>query len=69
MAAWPKSEQRLTVTPAGLAESDFRKQVEATTPLGRIGKVDDIAPAVVFLASDDAKWITGEALYISGGNR
>jgi len=54
---------------AGITESDFRKQVEATTPLGRIGQVDDIAPAVAFLASDDAKWITGETLYISGGNR
>lgn len=53
----------------GITESDFRKQVEATTPLGRIGQVDDIAPAVAFLASDEAKWITGETLFISGGNR
>lgn len=56
-------------TTSGITESDFRKQVEAQTPLGRIGKVDDIAPAVTFLASDDAKWITGETLFISGGNR
>jgi 3-oxoacyl-[acyl-carrier protein] reductase len=53
----------------GITESEMRKQVEAQTPLGRIGQVDDIAPAVAFLASDDAKWITGETLYISGGNR
>jgi len=53
----------------GITESEWRKQVEAQTPLGRIGKPDDIAPAVAFLASDDAKWITGETLYISGGNR
>jgi 3-oxoacyl-[acyl-carrier protein] reductase len=57
------------VHAAGISESDFRKQIEATTPLGRIGQPNDIAPAVVFLASDDAKWITGETLYISGGNR
>lgn len=50
-------------------ESEFRKQIEATTPLGRIGKPGDIAPAVVMLASDEASWITGELLYISGGNR
>jgi 3-oxoacyl-[acyl-carrier protein] reductase len=56
-------------TTSGITESDFRKQVEAQTPLGRIGKVDDIAPAVTFLASDDAKWITGETLFISGGNK
>src|SRR5690349_16408484 len=53
----------------GFAESDFRKQVEAGTPLGRIGQPHDISPAVIFFASDDAKWITGETLYISGGNR
>jgi 3-oxoacyl-[acyl-carrier protein] reductase len=50
-------------------ESGFRKQVEATTPLGRIGQPTDIAPVVSFLASDEAKWVTGEALYVSGGNR
>jgi 3-oxoacyl-[acyl-carrier protein] reductase len=57
------------VHAAGIAESDFRKQVEAQTPLGRIGQPQDIAPAVAFLASPDASWITGETLYISGGNR
>jgi 3-oxoacyl-[acyl-carrier protein] reductase len=51
----------------GITESDFRKQIESQTPLGRIGQTGDIAPAVVFLASDDAAWITGETLYISGG--
>jgi 3-oxoacyl-[acyl-carrier protein] reductase len=54
---------------AGIIESDFRKQVEATTPLGRIGQPQDIAPAVAFLASSDSSWITGETLYISGGFR
>ncbi len=50
-------------------QSDFRKSVEATTPLGRIGAPKDIAPAVAFLASDGASWITGETLFISGGQR
>jgi 3-oxoacyl-[acyl-carrier protein] reductase len=54
---------------AGITESDFRKQTEAQTPLGRIGQPNDIAPAVVFLASDDSSWITGETLYITGGLR
>jgi 3-oxoacyl-[acyl-carrier protein] reductase len=53
----------------GIAESDFRKQVEAQTPLGRIGQPIDIAPAAAFLASDDSSWITGESFFISGGNR
>ena len=47
----------------GIIESDFRKQIEAQTPLGRIGKPEDIAPAVVFLASEDAWWITENTLY------
>src|SRR3954451_22871293 len=51
------------------AGNEFRKVVEAHTPLGRIGQVDDIAPAVAFSASDDAKWVTGETLYIAGGYR
>ncbi len=54
---------------ADITDSDFRKVVEAQTPLGRIGQPEDIAPAVAFLASDDARWITGETLYISGGYR
>ncbi len=54
---------------ASIIGSDFQKNVEAATPLGRIGKPQDIAPAVVFLASSDASWITGETLFISGGNR
>lgn len=53
----------------GITESEWRKDVEKQTPLGRIGQVQDIAPAVVFLASDDAAWITGESLVISGGLR
>ncbi|GMV80541.1 MAG: short-chain dehydrogenase [Planctomycetota bacterium] len=57
------------VHAAGISESEFRKQIEAQTPLGRIGQPVDIAPAAVFLSSSDAQWITGETLYISGGNR
>jgi len=57
------------VQAAGFVESDFRKQVEAQTPLGRIGQPQDIAPAAVFLASADAAWITRETLVIAGGLR
>ncbi len=53
----------------GIPESDMRKQVESQTPLGRIGQPHDIAPAVVFLASEDSKYITGETLHITGGFR
>jgi 3-oxoacyl-[acyl-carrier protein] reductase len=54
---------------AGIIESDFHKQVEAQTPLGRIGQPKDIAAAAVFFASTDADWINGEVLVIAGGFR
>src|SRR5690349_14292954 len=54
---------------AGIAASDFRKTVEAQTPLGRIGQPDDIARVAVFYASDDAGWITGQTLVLAGGQR
>ena len=54
---------------AGITESDMRKQVEAQTPLGRIGQPRDIAGAAVFLASADSSWITGESFVIAGGTR
>lgn len=53
----------------GIAKSEFRKQVEQQTPLGRIGQPQDIAHAAVFLASNDSEWITGETLLIAGGYR
>ncbi|VTR96460.1 oxidoreductase : Oxidoreductase OS=Calothrix sp. 336/3 GN=IJ00_10970 PE=3 SV=1: adh_short [Gemmata massiliana] len=53
----------------GIPDSDWRKQIEAQTPLGRIGQPQDVAPIVAFLASNDAAWITGETFFISGGNR
>ena len=52
---------------AGIVGSDFEKQMLQQTPLGRIGQPDDIAPVAVFLASDDARWVTGEILAVSGG--
>jgi 3-oxoacyl-[acyl-carrier protein] reductase len=57
------------VHAAGIAESDFRKQVEAQTPLGRIGQPQDIATVATFLASADSGWITGETFLVAGGYR
>ena len=53
----------------GISSGDLRKQVEAQTPLGRIGQPGDIGPAAVFLASADSGWITGETIHITGGYR
>ena len=57
------------VITGGFHESEFRTMLESQTPLGRVGQTDDIAPAAVFFASDDSKWITGETLIIAGGLR
>jgi 3-oxoacyl-[acyl-carrier protein] reductase len=57
------------VVSAGLHEGDMRKWIESTTPLGRIGKVEEIAAAVAFFASDDASYVTGETLHVTGGLR
>lgn len=57
-----------TVT-SGFTSGEFHDQYVANAPLGRIGRPQDIATAVTFLASDDASWITGETLLVSGGHR
>jgi 3-oxoacyl-[acyl-carrier protein] reductase len=57
------------VEAAGIAGSDFERGAIAATPLGRAGRPEDIAPPVSFLASEEARWITGETLFVSGGRR
>jgi len=57
------------VVAAGFAEGDFRKWVESITPLGRVGKVEEIGSVVAFLASDGASYVTGETLHVTGGPR
>ena len=54
---------------AGFIGSDFEADAVTKTPLGRIGQPNDIASIAVFLASNDADWLTGEKLTASGGLR
>ncbi|MEH2123764.1 SDR family NAD(P)-dependent oxidoreductase [Nostoc sp.] len=54
---------------AGYIGSDFENAFIAQTPLGRAGRPGDIASIAVFLASDDAGWLTGEQLLATGGQR
>ena len=46
---------------------ESRKAIVAATPRGRIGQPEDIADAVAFLASDDARWVTGHVIRAAGG--
>lgn len=50
-----------------LSDPTHESEMLARTPLGRIGEVDDIAPAAVFLASDDARYVHGTTLMVDGG--
>ncbi|MGA2276424.1 MAG: glucose 1-dehydrogenase [Terracidiphilus sp.] len=57
------------VHAAGFIGSDYQKQIEAETPLGRIGQPQDVATAVAFLASTDSGWLSGQTIHVAGGNR
>jgi 3-oxoacyl-[acyl-carrier protein] reductase len=54
---------------AGVMGTEFKKQIIASTSLGRVGQPEDIARVAVFLASDDAGWLTGEIIFANGGNK
>jgi Dehydrogenases with different specificities (related to short-chain alcohol dehydrogenases) len=51
----------------GLMGGDWKDNLLAQTPLGRIAQPNDIAKVAVFLASDDSSWVTGERIQVSGG--
>jgi 3-oxoacyl-[acyl-carrier protein] reductase len=57
------------VHAAGFIGSDFQKDAEAKTPLGRIGQPEDIASIAAFLASDDSYWVNGQTIRAAGGAR
>ena len=60
----------LTETPmieSRLKDAAVRRTMEAQYPLGRLGSPDDIAQAVLYLASDDAAWTTGTIVTVDGG--
>jgi len=58
-----------TPATAGNFDGELGEKLIAGTPLGRFGEPEDIAPLALFLASDDAHWVTGESIRASGGVR
>jgi NAD(P)-dependent dehydrogenase (short-subunit alcohol dehydrogenase family) len=64
-AGRPRGQHEAAEVEAALER--LRARVSDTQPLGRTGEPEDIARAVLFLASDEAEWITGEALVVDGG--
>lgn len=52
----------------GWITSELEKQILPSIPLGRIGNPEDVADVIVFLASDQARWVTGQKIYVGGGH-
>ncbi len=50
-----------------LEDDAFSSMIKSSTPMGYVGDVDDIANAILYLSSDEAKYVTGEVLYVDGG--
>jgi 3-oxoacyl-[acyl-carrier protein] reductase len=74
-AAWELARYGITVNiiapgpiQTGWMSPTLEAQVMPRIPLGRIGSPNDIADVVVFLASEQARWVTGQTLYVGGGN-
>ena len=55
------------LTRANYTDRDARRATEALIPLGRLGQPDDLAGAVLFLASDESRWATGSTVTVDGG--
>ena len=55
------------MTKGPLEDKNFKTMVEMNTPLGHVGEPNDIAKAALYLASDDAKYVTGTILHVDGG--
>lgn len=53
---------------SGWITAELEREILPTIPLGRIGSPDDVADVVVFLASDQARWVTGQKIYVGGGH-
>ena len=64
MIMTPMLEQFIRIQPDPEA---YVRRVEQAIPLGRIGRPEDVAPAAVFLASDESRFVTGSALMVDGG--
>ena len=56
-------------TQTGWINPELEKSLAAGIPLGRVGRPDDVADVIVFLASQQARWLTGQLIYIGGGWR
>ncbi|MBD3184681.1 SDR family oxidoreductase [Candidatus Poribacteria bacterium] len=75
-AAWELGKYGITVNiispgpiQTGYIQTKLKKICEDDTPLGRLGQPEDVTDVVVFLASNQARWVTGQLIYVGGGHR
>lgn len=75
-AAWELGRFGITVnivspgpTDTGWITPEMVEGMKRATPLGRVGMPDDIADVIVFLASEQSRWLTGQLLFVGGGHR
>ncbi len=53
----------------GYITPEMEQEIVAGTPLGRVGRPEEVADVILFLASEQARWLTGQLLYVGGGWR
>jgi 3-oxoacyl-[acyl-carrier protein] reductase len=56
------------VVLVGWITAELERAILPTIPLGRIGSPEDVADVIVFLASNQARWLTGHRIYVGGGH-
>jgi 3-oxoacyl-[acyl-carrier protein] reductase len=55
-------------TQTGWISPELERELSAQTPLGRVGLPEDLADVIVFLASEQARWVTGQLMHVGGGH-
>jgi 3-oxoacyl-[acyl-carrier protein] reductase len=58
-----------TAQRVGFEPAEYQKLASEQTPLGRVGQPEEVASVIAFLASDEASYVSGQTLYINGGDR
>ncbi len=59
----------LGLIQTGWIPPEMEQEIAFAIPLGRVGQPEDVADVIVFLASEQARWLTGQMLYVGGGHQ
>jgi len=64
---WTAMVERFAEKQEGITVEEFRNELANAHPIGKVGEPDDIANGILYLASDESKFVTGSELIIDGG--